>query len=172
MLLLVVSQKPWHEFCSNPLHVTFDERHWHVPYDSPTILQISWILAYGHCGWITPCTFATFSSAVLTEGHNFLHFTVYIYYSEMYLMKVFSLKLHTMVTITLHATAQLEFLNFCSAYVYIKVCTFHQFIVVIVACTVWFYRDSFVFFWYWRYWCHIYCCSITYSLKFSQWRAQ
>lgn len=91
------------------------------------------------CLWslrIIPHTFATFSSAVLTEGHNSLHFTVHIYYSEMYLMKVFSLTLHIMVTINLHATAKLEFLNFCSLCVYIKVCAFHQFILVIVVCTV------------------------------------
>jgi hypothetical protein len=41
-----------------------------------------------------------------------LHFTVYIYCCETYLMKVSSPKLHAMVTLTLHATAKLEFLNF------------------------------------------------------------
>lgn len=53
-------------------------------------------------------------------------------------------------------------------YVYIEVCTFHQFILVIVICTVWINGVS--YFWYWRYWCHVYCCSIIYILKFSQWQ--
>jgi hypothetical protein len=44
MLLLVIGQQPWHEFCSILSHVEFDRIHWHVSYDNPTLLQTSWIV--------------------------------------------------------------------------------------------------------------------------------
>jgi hypothetical protein len=87
MLLLFVSQQPWHEFCSNLPRVKFI---WQKALACPTS-QSHTANVMDSCLWslqITLCTFATFSSAVPTEGHNFVHFTVYIYYSVMHFMKV------------------------------------------------------------------------------------
>jgi len=64
MLLLVIGQQSWHEFCSILPHVEFDKIHSHVPYGSPTLLQTSWIV----CLWSSH-TFATLSCVVPAEGH-------------------------------------------------------------------------------------------------------
>jgi len=69
VLLLITAQQPWHKFCCNAPHVKLIRQICrHIPHDSPTMLQTSWIVRH-LSSRIASRTFATFSIVVMVKYH-------------------------------------------------------------------------------------------------------